>query len=231
MCNQCNNGHEPIDIEDEIALYREKLELLVDMHSCIPAMTEKDQKFATDLYAGYQRQGGLSPKQWHWVGVLRDRVSEVEPIYGSFNAILVMFRLAAANGGLKRPKIRLMSHEGRFVQLNFDPEETNRVKVFVDGWQGHGIRKYAGERSDDMIKPYTSDRMTPDVKAIIQELALDPAKTARAMAAKLSACMYCGQRLSDAPSKEVGYGPVCAANYELPWGGRDNKQIDLGNLF
>lgn len=31
-------------------------------------------------------------------------------------------------------------------------------------------------------------------------------------------CMYCWRELTDERSIEVGYGPVCAANRNLPWG-------------
>ncbi len=70
-------------------------------------------------------------------------------------------------------------------------------------------------RGNQLI-PYRSDRLTDDIKVLIQEFALDPMAVAKAMAGKLGACLYCGQRLSDPVSKRVGYGPVCAKNWGLP---------------
>jgi len=190
----------------------------------------RDHTFATDLIETFQHHHTLSHKQWDWVEKLVLRNTPLEHLYGSFDPIRVMFRMAADNGNLKRPKIRLISPEGRFVQLNFYPD-SSVIKVFVDGWQGHGHRKFAGRIEGDKIIPWAKDRMTPDVCSVIQELALDPIGTAKAMAKLLHACMYCGSRLTDPPSKEAGYGPTCAKNYELPWGGRDNKKLDLAALF
>lgn len=43
------------------------------------------------------------------------------------------------------------------------------------------------------------------------------------LAAKFGAlygrCVFCSQTLTDERSIEVGYGPICAENHGLPWGG------------
>lgn len=210
-----------IDTEAELDKLSAHLDDLRTLRESQPSMTKRDQDFAESLYSSYRERGGLSDKQWYWVDQLVKRVKGLEPIYGSFNAILVMFRLASSNDqgrGLKNPKIRLMTKEGRFVQLNFKPEENSKVDIYVDGWAGHGYRKFAGKLEDEKIIPYRDDRMTEDVKLTIQEFSLDPLRTAKAMSKRLGACMYCGSRLTDPRSKDVGYGPTCATNYGLPWG-------------
>ena len=76
--------------------------------------------------------------------------------------------------------------------------------------------------------------MSQDVIDILQEFSLDPQRVAKACAAKLGICSFCGSPLTDEISKHHGYGPVCAQNYELPWGKRTNKPVvivDLGALF
>jgi hypothetical protein len=35
---------------------------------------------------------------------------------------------------------------------------------------------------------------------------------------KTGNCCFCSRPLNDARSTEVGYGPVCADKWELPWG-------------
>ena len=37
-------------------------------------------------------------------------------------------------------------------------------------------------------------------------------------------CCYCGKQLDDKRSKEVGYGPVCAEHFGLPWGQENYKE-------
>lgn len=210
----------------------ERLVLFEELKKHLDEMSEGDFNLADSLITQFTQELTLSKKQWFWVQKLSQRYSNVEPLYGNYNAILVMFRLAASNGGLKRPKIRLVSDRDRFIQLNFDPEETSRIKVYVDGWQGHGKRKYAGEIREGQLFPYDLECMTEDVRLKLQEFALDPAKVAKACAAKLGICSFCGSRLSDPESKSRGYGPVCAEHYGLIWGGYDHgKVIDLNALF
>lgn len=250
MCNKCKNANHVdsedytpsfVDVEAELDAVQMKLESLNSLHELAESgtMSNKDKNFATSLLFGeygYRERGMLTNKQWKFVEDLQARYIEMEPIYGSFDAILVMFRLVTSKqgGSLKQPKVRLLTKEGRFVQLNFrmpkaepgqseiSPEDVNirSIDVYVDGWAGHGYRKFAGWIENDKIRPYRKERMTDDVKNVIQELAMDPIGTAKAMAKLLGVCMYCGQRLSDDRSKEAGYGPVCAKNWGLPWGGK-----------
>jgi len=203
-----------IDYDQEMARHADRLDTLLRLAASLDDLGSRDKVFATDLLQTFKHRGALSANQWTWVERLLDRVTGIEPLYGDFKAILVAFRLAGEH--TSHPKIRLMAESGRYVQLNFYPD-TQTVKVFVDGWQGHGYRKFAGAIEDDLIKPYSSDRMTEEVKTVIQNLAMDPVGVAKAMAGKLGACMYCGRRLSDARSKQHGYGKTCAEHYGLAW--------------
>ena len=243
MCNSCNNiSKHPysypkdsvpedttelqpypydIDLQEELDKLTHKLDQLQLMRENTSKMTDRDKGFAISLYDSYKTRGSLSDKQWYWVKTLSDRVVGLEPVYGDFKAILVMFRIAGANDkgkALKYPKVRLLTQEERYVQLNFKPDQPNKIDVYVDGWQGHGYRKFAGWIEDEKIIPYRDDRMTDDVKLTIQQLSLDPIGTAKAMAGLLGVCIYCGSRLTTPESKFVGYGPVCAKNWGLPWG-------------
>jgi hypothetical protein len=44
------------------------------------------------------------------------------------------------------------------------------------------------------------------------------AEEAAAFGRATGCCVFCARELTDDRSVEVGYGPVCAANNELPWG-------------
>lgn len=185
-------------------------------------LAPRDENFAIDLISTFINSGALSAKQWDWVEKLNERVEGVKPLYGDFSAIQVAFHLAGEH--IKFPKVRLLTEEGRYVQLNFYPE-TKTIKVFVDGWQGHGYRKFAGTIEDNMVKPYSRDRLTDDVYAAIETLANDPIGASKAFALKLGVCIYCGHRLSDDTSKHHGYGPICAKHYGLPYGDTKLKAV------
>ena len=66
-------------------------------------------------------------------------------------------------------------------------------------------------------------------KQFLFDLLHDPLQAAKAHAALTGECSFCGAELSDERSKSVGYGPVCAENYGLPWG--DFKPVNLDDLF
>jgi len=203
-----------INIDTEMQAYKEKLEslnTLIDITNELPA---KDQNFASSLTQQFIDKQNLSNSQWNWVNKLVAKVKKAEPIYGDFKAIYVMFQIAGEN--LKYPKIRLLSKENVFVQLNFKKDSQN-INVYRDGWKNHGKRKFIARIIDNMIVP-ESDELTEDIKTVIQELALDPLGVSKVMAGKLGACMYCGRRLSDPTSKHVGFGKTCAKHYGLKWG-------------
>lgn len=227
MCNAC------IDFEAELNSYQEKLESLEALIEVSSQMKGRDASFADDLINGFRNSHALSAKQWYWVGELVKRVKSAEPIYGNLAALWVAFKIAGEK--LKQPKIRLLADDGSengiYVQLNFclagskdyrgEVYEEDVIKVYTGGWSGHGRRLYAGSIKGDRIYVFR-DRMPEAVRNIIQDLSMDPMGVAKAMANKLGICLYCGSRLSDPESKKRGYGPTCAANYNMPWG---NKRL------
>jgi len=223
MCDQCLRN--AIDFDELLQTasdeFDEKLANVRELHRIHETMTPRDKQFARDLLDQFERDLQLSPKQWYWAQMLTQRYAKAEPLYGSFNAILVMFRLAQSHG-LKRPRVRLLSDDANepiYFELWFRPGEQDerQVEIMIGGWQGHGKRRFGGTILGDRILPFR-DRLTVGIRNTIQALALDPLGTAQAMAKRLSACMYCGQRLSDDESKARGYGPICAEHYGLPWG-------------
>lgn len=211
-----------INIDEELEIYAGKLETLSKLAASASELSNKDYTFASDLINTFMGTKALSSRQWYWVEQLANRVRDLEPIYGNFAAVVAMMQLAA--GHIEQPKIRLMSKGGTFIQLNYN-KETGEFKVYIDGWQGHGYRKFAGwikyeDGQPDSAKlvPYRSDRLNEDVANTIQDFSLDPVQAGKAHAGLLGCCVYCGHRLSDEESKRRGYGPTCASNYGLPWG-------------
>lgn len=204
------------DINLELENYRSKLNNLLALQELVEdsSMSSRDTEFANSLIGQFLDNRSLSVRQWTCVDDVVARYTTAEPIYGDFDAVHVMFRLASDK--LKKPKIRLLSDAGVFVQLNFD-NESRKVLIFRDGWQGHGKRKFIGWIKDNVIVPYKADSLDDDIKMVIQEFALNPEQVSKAMAHKLGACVYCGRRLSDPISKKVGFGKTCASHYGLKW--------------
>lgn len=217
-----SSSHLPSWAQDALEDYKAKIDYILRLETALNAShlpAERDASFAESLCTQFRQSYSLSPRQWEWVNTLLERAYGSEPLYGDFKAVLVMFRIAGER--LKKPKIRLMSDDNIFVQLTFNPEKPSVIEIHRDGWQGHGKRKLAGWIYEEQIVPYKSDRFTEGMKSVIQDFSLDPKRVSLAMAKRIGACMYCGSRLTDDTSKAVGYGPICAETYELPWGDYD----------
>lgn len=228
----------PPALEQALDLAREHHELY------LTALTYEDSLDSRlkDILAKYATSPSLTSGQAAWLAREIDSLKDITPLYGNFKAIEIMFMLAGEN--LKAPKIRLMTKDDIFVQLNFMPareekEEFNmytgkmetkpamprHIKVFRDGWQGHGRRASVGQILDGVFHPDRYGNHTDSIIVLLQEFSLDPAAVAKAAANKLGACSFCATRLSDPESKARGYGPICAGHYGLPWGERDEAAI------
>lgn len=130
--------------------------------------------------------------------------------------ILALFAVAATH--LKYPKIRLQTLSGQPVVIyraGIKSKYNGQVQV-TDG--GHyGVGKYFG-RIDLEGNFYATDHSTPELVSLLTQLSEDPAGTASRYGKLTGNCCFCGLKLSDQRSTDVGYGPICAGHYGLPWG-------------
>jgi uncharacterized protein DUF6011 len=181
-----------------------------------------DQPFAASLIAQATTPGKkpLSDKQWYWVGKLAERAGAAKPapeavkVAGTFAGVLALFATASAH--LKRPRIALMLSDGTDVRLSLAGAASSNpgyVYVRVGG-------EYAGKVSPaGDFQPF---KLAPNVLAALRdllgELAADPAGVASAYGKLTGACCFCSIALTDERSTSVGYGPICAGHYGLPWG-------------
>lgn len=212
---------EHYDLVEEAAKYWDKLDFRLQ-----------------DIISRYAEAPALTVRQAQWLENEMAKYRQAEPLYGDFKAIKVMFRIAGNH--LQRPKIRLLTAEGVFLQLTFIPGQ-DIILLHRDGWQGHGKRQHIGWIEEGQIKPKFANALNNDIKNMIQGFSLDPQAVAKACALKLGACSFCGSRLTDPESKARGYGPICADHFALPWGQMTEEVRkrqakiagleDLGQLF
>lgn len=130
--------------------------------------------------------------------------------------ILGLFKHAGSS--LKKPILRVLVANR---MTNVKPGRDGGLVVFWRDTQGK--EGFAGKVTDTGI--VHAGNMA---EAIVQALDAfaDPESAAKAFAkATKSAdrphgnCCFCGLHLTDARSVRAGYGPICAANWCLPWGG------------
>ena len=125
---------------------------------------------------------------------------------------LVEFFDAAAEG-LKYPKVVLgdvkISRSGPRAKVPFALNVTDLGRYPDNKWYGR-------------IEPdgsWLPTRSTPvEVIETVEEFAADPAGYAAKVGKLHGACAFCRKELTDERSTEVGYGPIRATKYSLPWG-------------
>ena len=195
------------------------------LKSNLDALSEGDRKFASSLLNQLDRKGTLSDRQWPWITKLADRAVAGPPEQkttevGSMSGLVDL--LAAAGTNLKYPKIRLVTGNGLTVLLSkAGPKSKFPGTINVAGPGSFYERAWYGRVTVDgefNISHKADAEAADDVSAILSKMSNDPAGTAAIYGKTTGNCCFCSKTLTDERSTDVGYGPVCASNYSLPWG-------------
>ncbi len=191
-------------------------------------LSDGDRSFALSMLKQLEKKGDLSSKQWYWIDKLAQRSLEgpKEPPkeeLGSFAGVIALFTKAA--GHLKHPRIRLQTESGNQVCLSRAGQQSKyagQINVSDGGPYGNNVwygRIDAHGAFTQSIKvaekaPTAMDEVTKLLRALAQ----DPVKVATQHGLLTGNCCFCNSGLKDEKSTSVGYGPVCAKHFGLPWG-------------
>lgn len=136
----------------------------------------------------------------------------------AFNVVGIMNLFAKAQAHLKWPKIRLTTPTGQTLCLKLAGNQSkNPGHLMITDGGPYGANKYFGRV--DLQGNWNPGRdNTPEVVELLNKLSDDPAGVAAAYGKLTGNCCFCNLPLSDDRSTAVGYGPVCANHYGLPWG-------------
>jgi len=200
-------------------------EAIAALRANLASLPEKDQDFANSLLTSASGRG-LTEKQRYWVTKLAARATgqETAPpkVELNFDGVVALFRTAAQH--LKFPKVRLQLEDGRPVCLAVagpNSRKPGTVNVTDGGpyqnnvWYGR-VDPVCGQwQPSDRADEATQTA----VAALLTQLAADPAGVASRHGKLTGNCCFCDRTLTDERSTDVGYGPVCAAHFGLPWGG------------
>jgi hypothetical protein len=125
---------------------------------------------------------------------------------------IVAFLQAAKDRGLKRPKLRVLAPNG-VTEL--------RIGLTVVGIAPGSVSIVAGDMWLGAVRPNGEMAGAIALDVVLQKhllrVASDPVTAAQEYARLMSRCSFCNAPLTDAGSVEVGYGPVCAQHWGLPW--------------
>jgi hypothetical protein len=185
---------------------------------CQEILAKKDElsRFEDDLCG--RNPDRLSYAQRAWLHILAEWTANPKPREESgqkFPKILEM--LTRARDAQKRlPKIEI-SHNGKPVVFKI----TKAGKVNVTDGGPYGANVWYGS-----IQPngdFRVGRETARVIDAIVALEADPARVASQHGVATGSCCFCNRDLTTKESRSVGYGPICADKFGLPWGEIDSN--------
>ena len=182
----------------------------------------KDNNFAQNLGKQYLERKSLSKEQWAWVHVLAFNANKPAPpkevIQIIASGIIDLFD--AASTKLKYPKIHLKAGDQNLKFNRAGERARHPGSINISDGGGYGMSIFFGRiHLDGRFEP--SRNCPADIKEFIIAFAEDPVSIASAYGHKTGNCCFCMKSLTDNRSIEVGYGPICAKHYQLPWGEND----------
>lgn len=196
------------DTAEKAAALREALNL-----DRIPA---RDLDFCSSIVSAWEH-GRASEKQAHWMGIMWERhcAPKASAPELDLSRLFTLLQEARANG-LKRP----------FILTAGGPFDPVRLSLSRDGEAVYIVDKasdlYLGAVRDGKFLPSGKASLAAsDKTALVADLAAmaaDPAGKAAAYGHATGCCCFCARELTDQRSIAVGYGPICADHYGLPWG-------------
>tara|TARA_R110002110_G_scaffold158976_4_gene356621 strand:- start:2043 stop:2741 length:699 start_codon:yes stop_codon:yes gene_type:complete len=170
--------------------------------------------FSMSLVRDIESVRGPTAKQAAWAHKLAtDAITPrtVEPTVGGLAPVIAMLD-KAAHHQKRMPKIELRAGEQRVVIKR----RKDGSAAVTDG------RPYGDNTLFGFVEAGGNYRPTRgnlrEVETVLRELAADPARVAGQHGVATGNCCFCNTALSDRRSRSVGYGPICAEKFGLPWG-------------
>lgn len=191
--------------------------LVQALRDALDKFTARDQEFALSLVNAADRKG-WTEKQAFWAQklVAKAQAPAKEPQTVDVSGILSL--LDGAAGKLKRPKVRLVTDNGQRVVLSIAGDQSRyKGSIMITDGGPFGANTYFGriDRDGTLV---AAGAMTDDVLALLLKFAADPAGVGALIGKRIGSCCFCARQLDTKESLAVGYGPVCAGKFNLPWG-------------
>lgn len=189
------------------------------LEASLGALAPKDQEFARSLIASHRRWGSLTPKQAPWVGKLLARAQgEVPAKVGDLAPILDLFAKAGAT--LKRPAIVLSTPDTGAIRVTVAGDRSKYPgSLSITGMGSFDARAWFGRVNTDGTFTPGRDAIGKEtvLAGLLSRFAAAPVQVAGEHGRTTGSCCFCNRALDDKRSVAVGYGPICANNYGLPW--------------
>lgn len=222
----------------------------------VDSLPEHNQDFALSLCVWYDEYDSLSSKQayhacrfWQYINsevgeaggkVTSEAKDETPPrVIINGGGLIALFDKAFET--LKYPSINY------YIDINWHKIPSTAIKFYRTG--PHNRKYGAGcvavifefldrnhEKQKEMLAMIVRDGRTafgkfcfdkPELQQELKRIIESPVEKFKMNGLKYSHCCFCGRELTNQHSLAAGYGPDCAANYNLPWGTEEQQLEDL----
>jgi hypothetical protein len=137
---------------------------------------------------------------------------EAAPLTAGLTKVIEMLETASAK--LRKPALTLQAPGDRPVVLLYHPRTKS---VYIRSGRDWASAHYGTMSAERGL--YVRDGTHIAVEVLLDDIAEDPTGVAIRHGMKTGLCCFCNRPLKDEKSTKQGYGPVCAENFKLPWGG------------
>jgi hypothetical protein len=141
---------------------------------------------------------------------------------GNFSGIKALFDVAAKNKKFPAVILSVPALGGYPIRISVAGDrarEPGSLTVCSAERSYDGERTWIGRISrDGTFQPARTLRNGEQIVLRLREFSADPAGVAAADGKLTCRCCFCNKPLETKESVAVGYGPVCAGNFGLPWG-------------
>jgi hypothetical protein len=175
------------------------------------------------LIGRYTRQEPMTEKQIKYLCDLLEKVTvgKAENMTTASASASAKLKLTTLREFLDRsPGKVIFAAEGKYIQCKYTGTEYTKYP------QCYHISEVGKE------KDYYIGRLTLDAAFLgsqrevylsaLRAIDTDPLAAAVAYGKAVGSCAFCARELSNPTSVHMGYGPICAEKYNLPWEGDDD---------
>ncbi len=139
---------------------------------------------------------------------------------GDFTEVYAMFASAAKTNKVPKIKINADGFEFYLYVSGFKSAHPCEINVKSKGWGGEWYGRIT-EAGAWTHRGEVDERMAD----ALSKLQMDPVVAVAEFGKLCGRCCFCNSGLSDLKSVDVGYGPICAQKWGLPWGSTGPKMI------
>lgn len=194
-------------------------EKAIKLRQLLPFFAEKDKRFINSLIDWNQGKGmPFSSKQLYWVDKF---IQEGEEAKAATNQLRPSAELR------KFPNIaKLFLYSKQVTSLAYPKityqlaKELPAITLYYNNNHGCIQAKVAGKLVATIKANGQEDARWPiktSYLAMLETIEKDPVAAATLSGKLTSCCSFCGRALTDERSVVLGYGPVCAEHWGLPW--------------